>query len=249
MGDIDQALARAYARRTPPELPGTPPPPHFTIEPPPRLANPGAELEWPATVRALERQHGDRFERLADTLIELRDRQGVRSLYAASCHRSEGRTTLVLGLARALARREGRTVLVDADLTGPMLARSLGLRPLVGLDDVLEHGVALAEALIDAPDDHLSILPLRAPVSRPREALNQPAWTTALARLRHEFDSVLIDGGPLFSGMSTTPLPRGVDAAILVRNPALTGRRALLRAREVLETAGIPLLGMAETFV
>ena len=45
-----------------------------------------------------------------------------------SCHRAEGRTTLVLTLARALARRPGRTLLVDADLTGPMLARQLGLQ-------------------------------------------------------------------------------------------------------------------------
>ena len=208
-----------------------------------------AALQWPATIRALEREHGDRFEKLADVIIEARDRQRLKVLLFTSCHRAEGRTTLVLTLARALARRPGRTLLVDADLTGPMLARQLGLRPERGLDDVIEDGLALADALIDAPDDHLSVLPLRAPVVRPRDFLASPAWSCVLARLRRDFDLVLLDGSPLFAGLNTTILHRSVDAAVLVRNRALTGQRALLRAREVLNAGGVPLLGLAETFV
>jgi protein-tyrosine kinase len=249
MGDIDQALARAYARRGPAEPAGTPPPPHFAVEAPMSSFGASAFLDWPPTVRALEREHGPRFDRLADALVEARDRQQLRVLLFTSCHRAEGRTTLVLTLARSLARRPGRTLLVDADLTGPMLARSLGLRPRLGLDDVIEEGVSLADALVDAPDDHLGVLPLRGPVARPRDFLASPAWPTTIARLRREFDLVLVDGGPLFAGLSAPSPPRSVDAAILVHNRALTGPRAVLRAREVLEAGGIPLLGVAETFV
>jgi Mrp family chromosome partitioning ATPase len=249
MGDIDQALARAYARREPSEPAGSPPPPHFAVEAPTQPVGALASLDWPPTVRALEREHGPRFDRLADALVEARDRQLLRIILFTSCHRAEGRTTLVLTLARALARRSGRTLLVDADLTGPMLARSLGLRPRIGLDDVVEEGASIADALVDAPDDHLSVLPLRRAVARPREFLAAPGWSTALARLRRDFDLVLVDGGPLFAGLSTPNPPRSVDAAILVRNRSLTGHRAVLKAREVLETGGIPLLGLAETFV
>jgi len=251
MGDIDQALARAYARRGPTADPmGATPPPHFPFEPSPRSAGSSSPtLDWPRTVLALEREHGGRFEQLADGLIAVRERHQYKVLLFTSCHRSEGRTTLVLALARALARRAGRTLLVDADLSGPMLARLLGLRPRVGLDDVIESGDALADALIDAPDDHLTVLPLRGAVARPREFLASPAWPTAMARLRRDFDHVLVDGGPLFAGLNSTSLPRSIDAAVLAHNRALTGDRALLRAREALEAGGIPLLGLAETFV
>jgi hypothetical protein len=44
-------------------------------------------------------------------------------------------------------------------------------------------------------------------------------------------------------------LHRSVDAAVLVHNRGLTSDRAVLRAREVLDAAGVPLLGLAETFV
>ncbi len=210
---------------------------------------PIAELTWPPIVQTLERKWGDRFERLADFLIDSRDRRKLKVILFTSCHRAEGRTTLVLALARSLSRRKGRTLLVDADLSGPMLARSLGIRPTTGLDDVVESGQALAEAVVDAPDDHLSLLPLRGPVSRPREFLANPAWTCSMARLRREFDLILLDGSPLFTGLSATVLHRSVDAAILVHNRSVTGERAVLRAGEVLEAGGIPLLGLAETFV
>jgi Mrp family chromosome partitioning ATPase len=252
MREVDQALARAYppARRGGAEPPPLPPAPHFAVEPDsdpgPALAD---ALQWPETVRALEREHGDRFERLADALVEARDRQGLKVLLFTSCHRAEGRTTLVLTVARALARRPGRTLLVDADLTGPMLGRQLGLRCRSGLEDVVESGLAVAEALVEAPDDHLAVLPLRAPVARPRDFLANPGWACLMARLRREFDLVLLDGSPLFAGLSAAVLHRSVDAAILVAHRALSGERALLRAREVLEAGGVPLLGLAETFV
>ncbi|RUL88812.1 CpsD/CapB family tyrosine-protein kinase [Tautonia sociabilis] len=268
MREIDRALAEAYGKEAgyrdpsrsassprrcstdslPPaearEPSPAPPPPHFLV--------PGAAtvtLNWPATVRALEREHGARFERLADRLIEARDLEGVRVLLVTSCHRAEGRTTLVLTVARALARRPGRVLLVDGDLGGPMIARLLGLRPRSGLDDVVLDGVPAADAIMHAPDDHLSILPLRGPVARPREFLNSPGWSCLMARLRRDYEFVLIDGSPLFAGLSAAVLHRAVDAAVLVTHRALTGDRTLLRAREVLDAGGVPLLGLAETFV
>jgi Mrp family chromosome partitioning ATPase len=271
MREVDEALARAYAHKEKGDLPqGVPPRPHWTNPVGPRPAAPmptseevptpaavltatepgdPVELQWPALVLTLEHQWGERFGRLADHLIEARRRQHLRVLLFTSCHRAEGRTTLVLTLARALAHHPGRTILVDADLTGPMLARLLGLRPRIGLDDVVERGQALADAVIDAPEDHLAILPLRAAVARPRDFLDTPAWACAVARLRRDYDLILLDGGPLFTGLSAAVLHRSVDAAVLVCHRGLTSSRALLRAREVLESGGVPLLGLAETFV
>ena len=264
MREVDRALERAYSLHEPAGPPAEPTSasaasparsgragsgPHFPVESSAPLRGTSTTLRWPSTVKALERQHGDRFARLAEALIEARECRQIKALLFTSCHRAEGRTTLILTLARALARRPGRTLLVDADLSGPMLARQLGLRPRVGLDDVLEGGLAASEALIEVPDDNLSLLPLRGPVARPREVLAGPAWSCLMARLRREFDTVLIDGSPLFAGLSVAALHRSVDAAILVHHRGLTGDRALLRAQEVLDAGGIPLLGLAETFV
>jgi capsular exopolysaccharide synthesis family protein len=186
---------------------------------------------------------------MAQLLLETRQNRNLKVILFTSCHRAEGRTTLVLTLARALARHPDRTLLMDADLTGPMLARLLGIHPDVGLDDVVEHDRAIADALIDSPNDHLTVLPMRSAVARPRDFLASPAWTCSLAWLRQEFDLILVDGGPLFTGLSAAVLHRSVDAAVLVHHRGMTGERAVYRAREVLEAGGVPLLGLAATFV
>src|ERR1019366_602438 len=104
------------------------------------------------------------------------------------------------------------------------------------------------EALVDAPDDNLTLLPLRAPVAHPKGFLASPGWTCVMARVRREFDLVLVDGSPLFTGLSAAVLHRSVDAAVLVHSRTLTGPRGLARARDVLAAGGVPLLGLAETF-
>lgn len=253
MQDLDRALTRIYGHRPAPpnERPQAPHGPHFTLDDGPtrRQATPETLLHWPDTILALERDHGTRFEQLADLLVQTRERLQLKVLLFTSCHRAEGRTTLVLTLARALARRPGRTLIVDGDLTGPMIARLLGLRPRVGLDDVVTRSLAPADAVIEAPGENLALLPLRAAVDRPRDFLAAPAWSVLMARLRREYDLVLIDGSPLFAGLSAAVLHRSVDSAVLVYSRLMTGERALLRAREILDAGGIPLLGLAETFV
>ena len=252
MREVDQALARAFALRGRSEHATVPPAPHHTlrqarsldVEVRPVLAKP----EWPSVVLSLERLHGDRFARAVEVLLNARDVDGLKVILFTSCHRAEGRTTLVLTLARALASQPGRTLLIDADLRAPMLARQLRLRPEVGLDDVIGLGRPLAEALIAVEEPRLWLLPLRASVAKPRVFLASPAWTCTLARIRREFDLVLIDGGPMFTGLSVALLHRSVDAAVLVYNPSITAERGLSRAREVLDAGGIPLLGVAETF-
>lgn len=278
MREVDEALARAFAHREATEPGrGVPPAPHWPASPstasdrPEPGRGPGPELsaygeviarprtsakamtalelQWPSIVLRLEHDWGDRFDQMARRLIEVSRREDRRAILFTSCHRAEGRSTLVLTLARAVARLSRRTAVVDADLTGPMLARLLGLRPELGLDDVVESGHPLADALIDAPDDGLAVLPIRCPVARPREFLSSPAWTSAIARLRREFEVILLDGGPLFTGLGSAVLHRSVDAAVLVLHRGLTGERAILRAREALAAGGVPLLGLAETFV
>lgn len=256
MREVDEALARAFAQRAASEHPSVPPPPHVAAAQP-RQADPrirGADrtptsITWPRSVLNLEREYGDRFSSLADVLVAARDGRQVRTVLFTSCHRAEGRTTLVLTLARALARRPGRTLIVDADLNGPMIARALELHPTIDLEDVVEEGGALSDALIEAPDDHLTFFPLRAPAAHPRELLTGSSWSSIAMRLRRDFELVLVDGGPIFNGLGVEPAPRGMDAAVLVRNPDVTGEKVVARACDVLRSAGIALLGVAETFV
>jgi Mrp family chromosome partitioning ATPase len=228
--------------------------PHIAIEDMARETGPKdaqgrGVLKWPMLVHILESEYHDRFGSLADGIVAAVAERSVRVLLFTSSHRAEGRTTLLLTLARALGGKIGKAILVDADLTGPMVARQLGFLPRVGLEDVVERDVPWSDAVVASGLDHLSILPLRAAVARPKEFLASPGWSCLMARLRREYELVLVDGSPLFAGLSAALLHRMVDAAVLVHRQGLTSYRAVSRACEVLDSSGIPLLGLAETFV
>jgi Mrp family chromosome partitioning ATPase len=249
MREVDEALARAFARTRAAATghPAIPPAHHLAAAP---AADPArASVRWPDLVLRLERDYADRFARLADVSLDAASRRGMTVLWFTGCHRAEGRTTLVLALTRALAHRPGRTLLVDLDLDGPAIGRLLGLRTEAGLEEVAAGTHALSDALVNAPDDHLSVLPLRSAVPGPRDFLTGPGWSCLAARLRREFELVLLDGGPIAPGLGPAVVPRGIDAAVLVLNPATTGAADLSRARQALAAAGVPLLGLAETFV
>ena len=179
MGDIDQALARAYARaRAGRVAVGSPPPPHFAVEPPARprrglvrsWTGPRPSGPWSASTATGSSAWPTPWSPPAIAID--------RSLLFTSCHRAEGRTTLVLTLARALARRPGRTLLVDADLAGPMLARLLGLRPRRrprrrdrgGRRDGRRRDRRPRRPPLGPPA-------CGAPVARPRDFLAGPAWS------------------------------------------------------------------------
>jgi Mrp family chromosome partitioning ATPase len=199
-------------------------------------------------VLELERAHQERFNALAERLLAHRVQTHRQVILFTSCRRAEGRSTLALTLARAVARRCQRAILVDADLASPSIASTLQLRPALGLEDVVPSNKLLADALLDAPPNRLAILPMRGPVPLPRAMIASPGWTCLMARLRRQFDLILLDGGPLFAGLSAAALHRSVDAAVLVHHPAVAEQTSVQRALEVLGAAAIPVLGLARTF-
>lgn len=228
--EIDDALEWAYRRIAEPQ--------------------PGQNVEmsptWPESVMAHEQAHGQDFDALAERLLEHR-RNHRQVILLASCLGAENRTTLVLGLARAIARPGERALVVDADLGKPMLASALRLQPRLGLAEVVAANHLLPGALIVLGSEDLALLPTCAPVPRPRRLLSSPGWTCLMARLRRQFGPILLDGGPVFAGLSAAVLHRSVDGAVLLHDPGHSDEAGLERALEVLDAAAIPVLSFAQS--
>ncbi len=255
MQEVDRALERLYAgqNRVDRSAPPTPPRPHLTMsQPAPGSGSGSGSVEWaatwPSTVITLEQQHGSRFESMAASLFSGHPEQHDKVVLFTSCNRAEGRSTLVLTLARVLGRQPGKMLLIDADLTAPSLDRLLQIPGFQGLSDVVNNACALNDAIIPTGIGRIDLLPLRAPIEKPREFLGSAGWTCLLAKARREYEFVLLDGSPLFTGLSTSLLQKTVDSAVLVVHRGVTNETSILRAREVLEAGGVPVRGIAETF-
>jgi Mrp family chromosome partitioning ATPase len=171
-------------------------------------------FQWPRNVEVLIAAAGSEFATLVEQL-EDRCREGCRTLVVTGTERGEGRTTLVLAIARLAANRGLRTVAVDLDLQSPQLAEQLGVRPEVGWDDVQAERLSAADALVESLDDRLSLLPLRSGFANPRALAGGRFLREALDCLRANFDLILLDVGPLGEDTDTIDLAAALGGATL----------------------------------
>lgn len=179
-------------------------------------------FHWPRRAEVLIAAAGEEFAAFAEELMERR-REGRNTLVVTGALRGEGRTTLVLALARLAANRGLRTVLVDADLRSPQLAEQLGLRPETGWDDVQSERLSAADALVESLDDHVALLPLRSGFANPRALAGGGFLRGAIDQLRRHYDLVLLDVGPLGDDAETIDLAAALggcplDDALVVRD-------------------------------
>lgn len=222
--------------------------------PQPNLLAPAFEVPrfaWPRIIELLIAAAGSEFAQLTDELLATRGQRKVLAI--SGSHRGEGRTTLLVALARLLCNRGWKLALVDADFNSPQLAERLGVVPAVGWDDVFAGEQALAEALVESVDDCATLLPLRSPIADLSSLAGNPRLPLTLRSLRDQYDLVLVDLGPLVDDAIGVDLAAAlggskIDSAIVVRDMRRTNDRQLRSLNRRLAALGIQHWEIAENF-
>jgi Mrp family chromosome partitioning ATPase len=209
-------------------------------------------LAWPRNVEVLIAAAGNDF---AEFARELQDRvhAGRQTLIVTGVERGEGRTTVLLALARLAANRNLRTVVVDVDLASPQLAEQLGLRPELGWDDVYAERLPATDALVESVDDRLTVLPLRNPPADPRALAGKAGLGEILTEMRKHYDLILLDAGPLSDDPQAIDLAAvlggaTIDDALVVRDRRRTQPKQVQAVCRRLSALGVRHWDIAENF-
>jgi capsular exopolysaccharide synthesis family protein len=186
--------------------------------------------------------------RSLDTSIRLSSRPGanpLRVILLASAFPNEGKTTVAVNLAIALAQHSS-TCLLDADLRNPVVARSFGLSFKQGLQDVLTGSALVKDVLRSVPDvANLTILPAGpAPPPNPGELVASERMGEVLRGLRERFDHVVIDSPPIIPYADGRWLSSLSDGVVLVAPCGSTTRQAMIWSAEMLAEIHAPVLGV-----
>jgi len=155
----------------------------------------------------------------------------------------EGKTTVAISLAIALAQGGKKVLLVDTDMRRPRLHRAFGRNAKHGVSSVLVGAATLDEALQTTEVPNLSLLPCGPIPPNPSELLHTAAFSTLLGQLRERFDHVLFDSPPLGAVTDSAIIAPQVDGAILVMKSEKTTRDAAASAMKQLRNVGANLLG------
>ncbi len=173
------------------------------------------------------------------TSILLRnDGQTSQVLLVASGLPGEGKTTIAVNLALALAR-QGKTCILDADLRSPSVARVLRLGETSGLVDQLMGKASLENALVDVPDvPNLTVLSGGDVPEDPAGLMLSDAMHRTVAALRRLFRFIVIDSPPILPCSEARVLAAIADNIVFVSRFGITTREALDRSIELLSSSG-----------
>jgi len=170
----------------------------------------------------------DRYRLLRMRLRELGSSGKLKTVLITSPLPHDGKSTVCLNLATALAEGGKKNVLViEADLHQPALTGRLRLKSWTGLAECLEGTVEPQSAirLIDPLKWYL----LPAGGSRPNasELLQTAALSRVMGKILPHFDWILVDSPPVLPLSDATSLTRYADATLLVARADRTVREAI----------------------
>jgi capsular exopolysaccharide synthesis family protein len=193
-------------------------------------------------------------------LLRILDRD-VKTLVVTSAAQSEGKTTLALNLALAMAQLGKRTLLVETDLRNPSIRHMLGIRRDPGVTDVVLGSVSLAEAalnftdlmlgkpgmesLLDSPGtENFFVLPSGRWAPNPSELMSSRGFADLLADARQHYDCVILDSAPVLSVADASVLASQSDGILFVVRGGRVPRAALRRAKSIMDGTKAPLIGV-----
>jgi len=188
-------------------------------------------------------QARESFRRLRSALQFLGASKGSEVYLITSAHPAEGKSTVSVNLAVALAQAGSKVCLVNADLRRPMIERLLGARNERGLATWLEDNSITDIMVAVANIPNLVLVPAGPPPSNPGELLATGGLPSLLAELRAQFDIVLVDAPPVLSTADAATISRFVDGTVIIVDSGETDADALYRVRADLDRSGGTVIG------
>jgi polysaccharide biosynthesis transport protein len=173
------------------------------------------------------------------------------SLLVTSAVPGEGKTTVAVDLAHAVALTGRQVVLAELDLRRPTFARHFDIRAGEGLTTAImgEDGAAglLVKPLRDLPN--LSVLTSGRLPPNPSELLSSPGISEILSELMSEDGFLIVDAPPLNPVADAQALLNNslIHAVLIVARVDLTTREEVRRARAVLDRHPVEPVGIVVT--
>lgn len=184
------------------------------------------------------------FRSLRTGVLLSRPEGAPKVLLITSSVPAEGKSTVAVNLAIAMAQNGAKVVVVEADMRRPTLKRYFHLRSDTGLSSVLAGAVSLDQAITGGiTSANLDVLPAGPVPPLPSELLGSAKFASVLNELRARYDVVLIDSPPALMLTDAISIGSKVDAVLWVVRAGRATRPHLVRAAQQIRRNRLPLVG------
>ncbi|EAQ74701.1 MULTISPECIES: CpsD/CapB family tyrosine-protein kinase [unclassified Synechococcus] len=188
------------------------------------------------------------FRNLYTSLGFLSSDRPVQSVDVSSSVPSEGKSLLIVLLAKTLSELGRRVLLVDADLRQPQVHHRLGLNNLTGLSNLLTEEEQDWRSLLQTVPDHPNwqVLTAGRRVPDPPRLLSSERMGHLVKEISSSgaYDLILYDTPPVLGLADASLLAENLDSILLVVGLNKVDRQLPQQAIDRIRSAGAPLLGV-----
>ena len=189
-------------------------------------------FRWPEITNQMIVSGGNAIDCLYKSLADI-IRPRKSRIIVGGVGRGEGTTSIAISLARWIAARGKRVLLVDGDLTKTDLSRQAGMAKDISWLNSVSHSLPNAELTVRSQKSNLCIMPLGSVESRsqwPRFIYDELG--KIIDQAQGDFDLIIIDVGPVEQMMAELSRPsRIADATVLVHDGVQSGRLKTAQSR------------------
>ena len=181
----------------------------------------------------------------------------LKVLVVSSADSAEGKTETAVNLAKVMAARKKRVLLIDADLRIPDIHKLFNLTKRNGLSNaLLEFGSDDFELTkyiqyVKVPQgiNPLAIMSAGPSVPNPAEILSSRRFAELLEHLRQHFDMIILDSAPIMPVADTIAVAQAADGLLFCIASEQTHKDRAKTALTMLQRTGVKVVGSVLTMI
>jgi len=181
----------------------------------------------------------------------------IKVLVVSSADAAEAKTETAVNLAKVMAARKKRVLLIDADLRIPDVHKLFDLSKRTGLTNaLLELGTEDFDLnkyiqLVKVPHaiNPLSIITSGPTVPNPLEVLSSKRFLDLLTLLKEHYDFIILDSAPVMPVADTLAIARVADGLLFCIASEQTSRDRAKQAMVALQRTGAKVIGVVLTMM
>lgn len=209
----------------------------------PRIKKLDTNTKAQAVASNVDRHVTETFRSIHSALKLNDESKNAKVIVTTSTVPGEGKSFVSSNLALTFANHGEKTLLLDADLRLPNVARSLQLENEFGVLDHIDKDVALDEVIIKEVYPNLDVLPTGGKSKNPTQVLNSAKFEAMFADLRDRYDRIVVDSPPLAAvsdALNLLPLADGV--LYVIKFNTVKRKTAVVNVRRLWES-NTPVFG------
>lgn len=167
----------------------------------------------------------------------------IRVITVTSTTPNEGKSTVALNLAQAIATSGKRVVLVECDMRRRSMADMIGVHSRGGLYAVLSEQMRLEDAVIETSQKNLFFLDSEPHIPNPADIIASRRFANLVKALKSAFQYVIFDTPPVGTFIDAAEVGHLSDGLLFVIRENFTKRTEIAAAVDQLKKAEVNIIG------